>query len=86
MKISIDIDCTPKEARQFLGLPDIEPLQQAFLKDMQEKMTKGLAPEDMDKLFSLWLAPSMTLAGQGLETFQNMFWKAAGGDPKKSGS
>ena len=25
MKVSVDVDCTPEEARRFLGLPDLEP-------------------------------------------------------------
>jgi kynurenine formamidase len=29
MKIKIDIDCTPQEARAFFGLPDVEPIQEA---------------------------------------------------------
>ena len=37
MKVKIDIDCTPEEARTFFGLPDLGPLQQAMLKAMQEK-------------------------------------------------
>ncbi|MFY9972047.1 MAG: DUF6489 family protein, partial [Roseiarcus sp.] len=27
MKITVDVDCTPLEARQFMGLPDVEPMQ-----------------------------------------------------------
>src|SRR5262245_27750208 len=29
MKITINIDCTPAEAREMLGLPDLQPLQNA---------------------------------------------------------
>ena len=31
MKIKIDIDCTPQEARAFFGLPHVEPMQEAVL-------------------------------------------------------
>jgi hypothetical protein len=27
MKITVEVECTPEEARQFLGLPDVKPLQ-----------------------------------------------------------
>jgi len=81
MKITIDIDCSPKEAREFLGLPDIEPLQQAFMANMQEKMAAGLSNEDMAKMFDLWMTPGLEQAsknmGQNIEAFQNMFWNAA---------
>jgi hypothetical protein len=39
MKISIDIDCTPEEARQFLGLPDMGPLQDEMKKRMESGMS-----------------------------------------------
>src|SRR6516164_5311770 len=35
MKFKIDIDCTPEEARAFLGLPDVKPLQEALLPDVK---------------------------------------------------
>lgn len=31
MKITIDVDCTPDEARRFLGLPDVAPMQEALM-------------------------------------------------------
>ncbi len=82
MKITVDIDCTPEEARAFLGLPDIKPLQDAFMANMQEKMTSGLTSEDMEKMFNLWLSPGLKnpdfgSVGQNMEAFQNMFWNAA---------
>ncbi len=76
MKVTVNIDCTPEEARQFLGLPDIKPLQEAFMASMQEKMSSGLSSEDMDKMFNLWLSPGLKQAGQNIEAFQNLFWNA----------
>ena len=34
MKVNIEIDCTPLEARQFFGLPDVQPMQAALLAEM----------------------------------------------------
>ena len=28
MKVNVEIDCTPEEARAFFGLPDVAPLQE----------------------------------------------------------
>jgi len=90
MKITIDIDCTPKEARTFLGLPDVEPLQDLFMEQMKDKMVNGLNPDDMEKMMNMWLVPGMnmasTMTGQGLEAMQKMFWNAAMGgtnEPEK---
>ena len=33
MKITIDFDATPDEARRFFGLPDIAPMQEALVAD-----------------------------------------------------
>ena len=82
MKITVNVDCTPDEARAFLGLPDIKPLQEAFMANMMEKMSSGLATEDMEKMFALWLSPGvktpdLNLMGKNMEAFQNMFWTAA---------
>ena len=36
MKVKIDIDCTPEEARRFLGLPDLTPVHDLYLDKMKE--------------------------------------------------
>ena len=55
MKLSIDIDCTPQEARAFLGLPDVEAFQKEMMAEVQEQlrshvaaMDSGGADEDLD--------------------------------------
>jgi hypothetical protein len=35
MKVNVEIDCTPAEARAFLGLPDVTPLNEAMIAEMQ---------------------------------------------------
>ena len=34
MKMTIEIDCTPVEARAFLGLPDVSALNEHLVKEM----------------------------------------------------
>ena len=46
MKVNISVDCTPDEARAFLGLPNIAPMQEAAMKQMQANMEK--AAQSMD--------------------------------------
>lgn len=76
MKVTINIDCTPEEARTFLGLPDVKSFQDEAMRQMQEKLTKGLTPEDMEKFMNSW----SPLADQGWENMQKLFWGAATGD------
>jgi hypothetical protein len=82
MKITIDIDCTPEEARAFLGLPDVAPLQAEVMKELQERMMKTLAGLDAEKLMATWMSG-------GVQTIEQMrqFWQQFGGHaPKGSGS
>ncbi len=59
MKITVEIDCTPIEARQFLGLPDVTPLQSAVLDGLKEKMLGDVEKFTPEALMKTWtsLAP-----------------------------
>ena len=74
MKITVDIDITPEEARTFLGLPDLEPMQQAILKDVQERIQKNIARLEPEALMRQWFS----LAPQGLDQVQKLFGNIAG--------
>lgn len=74
MKINIDIDLSPKEAREMLGLPDLEPLQKATMKKIQEKIDQGV--EEMSDP-ELLLKRYMPLGIQGIEQFQQFMSMAA---------
>ena len=71
MKIRIDIDCTPQEARTFLGLPDVEPIQEAVLARTQERLTEYLDARDPEALLKLWFPGGFQELGQ----MQERLWK-----------
>ncbi len=75
MKITIDIDCTPQEARQFLGLPDVEALQQALIGQLGTRMSENLAAVDPDQLLKTWLPAGVA----GMEQLQKMFFSQLAG-------
>lgn len=80
MKITIDIDCTPQEARTFLGLPDFEPVQQAVLQAMQARMSEYIDNLDPESVLKSW----MPTGAPGLEEIQKAFWSQfAGGKAKE---
>ncbi len=82
MKIKIDIDCTPLEARSFFGLPNVGPIQAALLGDMEQRMRSALATMDPEAMMKMWLPAGM----QGLEQLQKFFWsQGAGGGPERKG-
>jgi predicted dienelactone hydrolase len=71
MKIHLDIDCTPEEARTFMGLPDVGPMQEAVMKEMQDRMMAAMHSMDPETLIKTWLPAGIS----NLEQMQKMFWQ-----------
>ena len=84
MKITIEVDCSPEEARQFMGLPDVEKANAIYIDNLAEAM-KGAANVDQLEKYAKHLAP---MGQMGLKMFQNFVesaQKTAGaGSPKSS--
>lgn len=57
MKITVNLECTPEEARAFLGLPDVAGLHKMMLDDFQEKLKAGLKPFDLEQQLKVFMAP-----------------------------
>jgi len=66
MKITVDIDCTPAEARHFMGLPDVEPMQKAVMAEIERRMIAELERFSPESLFKAWLP----IAGMNAELFR----------------
>ena len=56
MKMTIEVDCTPEEARRFLGLPDVSGLNDAMVKEVQSRMAANMAVLSPDELMKTWSA------------------------------
>jgi Family of unknown function (DUF6489) len=69
MKIKLDIDCTAEEARRFLGLPELQPLQEAVLNELQQQMIANIRAMDAKTMIETWLPPTL----KGFEQLQQMF-------------
>ena len=82
MKVSITVDCTAEEARRFFGMPDLQPLQEAMIAQMQSQMKSMAAGMDPETMFKT-LFPVQPDAFAGL---QKAFWNQfTGGTSGKSG-
>lgn len=79
MKVNIEIDCTPQEARTFLGLPDVEPLNQALVAEMQARMSENIARLQPEELMKSWTAFGL----QAQEQFRKLM-TAAAQDPDRT--
>lgn len=75
MKIHVDIDCTPEEARAFLGLPDVGPMQDVLMAELQKRMMANMQAMEPEQLFKTWLPAGL----QGWEQLQKAFWTQMGG-------
>ena len=79
MKLTINIDCTPQEARQFLGLPDVEALNEMIVAEMSNR-----AQEQMDTLADpeRFFNHMVGFTGKGMEAMQAMMVAAMQGGSK----
>ncbi|MEN9924640.1 MAG: hypothetical protein RL268_766 [Pseudomonadota bacterium] len=66
MKITVEIDCTPEEARSFLGLPDVSKANSVYV-DVLSKAMKGAGSVDQVQEFAKNIAP---MGQVGLKLFQ----------------
>lgn len=86
MKITIEIDCTPEEARSFMGLPDVSTANNVYVENLTKAM-QGVSSPDQLQQYASALAP---MGQMGMKLFQNFVegsMKAAaggGGSSKKS--
>jgi hypothetical protein len=76
MKITVNVECTPEEARTFLGLPDVTGLNEAMIGEMQARMKTNMAALQPDELMKNW----MVLGGQATEHFRKLMTAAATGN------
>ncbi len=82
MKITVDIDCTPQEARAFLGLPNVEPMQEQLVAQLQQQLSKYLASTDPETMLKTWFPESIKGLGQIQEQFWRQFMSGSGSGSK----
>lgn len=85
MKMNVEVECTPEEARRFLGLPDVTKANEVYV-DAMTKAMQGVGSFDQLQELAKQVAPM----GQfGLKFFQQMMESGAqmamsGSNPRKS--
>lgn len=73
MKVHIEIDCTPQEARTFMGLPDVGKANEVYV-DLMAKAMKGVGSVDKLQEMANQVAPMGQI---GMKLFQNFMEGAA---------
>ena len=73
MKVHVELDMTPEEARVLMGLPDVKPLQEEMMADMKARMRRAMEAGDLESLMRVW----SPLGGDAFEQFQKFLWDSA---------
>lgn len=79
MKVTFNIDCTPQEAREFLGLPDVQPMQEKAMKQMEDAVLSSVAAMSPDAILRNWMSFNPEQIGDMFKMFGGM----GGGSAKK---
>jgi hypothetical protein len=73
MKISVDVDCTPEEARRFMGLPDLAPVHDAYIGQMLDTVKNGGVSRDMlEGMMKNWMPMGETGMKMWTQLFDNV--------------
>ena len=73
MKVTIEMDMTAEEARHLLGLPDLQPMQERLLAQLEKQMATNLAYLDPEMI----VRSILPLGAQGFDRLQEILRAAA---------
>ena len=74
MKVNVEVECTPQEARRFLGLPDVTRANDVYV-DAIAKAMQGMNSVDQLQGFAKQIAP---MGEMGLKLFKQFVEQGAG--------
>jgi hypothetical protein len=81
MKFTVNVECSPEEARRFMGLPDVTPINEALVEEMGKRMQANLKLMSGESLMSSW----MSVGAQAQDAFVKLMTSAASGVATASG-
>ena len=56
MKMTIEVDCSPEEARRFLGLPDVSGLNDHLVSEMSKRIDANINMLNPEDFMKNWMA------------------------------
>ena len=78
MKVTVEIDCTPEEARSFMGLPDVKPMQAAVMASMEQQAVRATESFSPESVLKLWFTTLPQMSAQ----MQDMFTRIMSAGPR----
>ncbi|ESQ80918.1 DUF6489 family protein [Asticcacaulis sp. YBE204] len=79
MKVTVDVECTPQEARAFLGLPDVEPLNSFMIDAMKSRMEQNIHSMQPEEIMKTWSSFGVQAQDQFLKLMQTAASAGMGG-------
>ncbi len=73
MKLRMEVDMTPDEARRVMGLPDLTAMQARLVEEFERRMVAALEKSEPEAMLKQWFS----LGSQGFEQFQKFMWDSA---------
>jgi hypothetical protein len=73
MKVKMEIDLTPDEARRLMGLPDLTAMQSRLVDELERRMKSAMEKSEPEAMLKQWFS----LGSQGVEQFQRFLWESA---------
>ena len=78
MKVTVEIDCTPEEARSFMGLPDVKPMQAAVMANLEQQAVRATESFSPESVLKLWFTTLPQMSAQ----MQDMFTRIMSAGPR----
>ncbi|WP_108811510.1 DUF6489 family protein [Sphingorhabdus sp. Alg231-15] len=74
MKVTVELDCTPEEARKLMGLPDVGKLNETYVKELS-KFLQGASSVEQLQNFTKIITP---MGEAGIKMFSSFLGGAMG--------
>jgi hypothetical protein len=78
MKLKIEVECSPEEARAFMGLPDVTPINEMLVREMGDRMQSNIQLMSPDTMMKSW----MSVGTQAQDAFVKLMTAGASGAMK----
>ena len=72
MKVTVDVDCTPEEARRFMGLPDLSSVHAVYLSKMERMIDDGITADNVEAMIRAWSPMGDAVMAMWRQMFEQM--------------
>lgn len=71
MKVTMNVECTPEEARTFLGLPDVQPLNDFMMEQMRARIEQNIHQMQPEEILKNWSSFGVQAQDQFMKMMQS---------------